>query len=190
MKTASPIAARRRRCTLALLPLALALLAGCGPTTGGTGTGESIGLASFGATATSTCSAPFATALACASTSLSPVAPGQLPGTGAVVFVGEAASGPYVLTMQDNRAVLQGRCETLRFEGDWGQRPDGLGRFFGRWGAAAAGLWQPAQLELQLRTGSDRELVAQVQDSDGRPLFGPLGLRPVAAVPTEPPACR
>jgi hypothetical protein len=181
---------RRGRCILALLPLALALLAGCGPTTGGTGTGESIGLSRFGATAASTCSAPFAAALACGSTSLSPVAPGQLPGTGAVVFVGDAASGAYVLTMQDNRAVLQGRCDLLRFEGDWGLRPDGQGRFFGRWGAAAAEGVQPAQLELQLRSGSDRELLAQVQDIDGRPLLGPLALRPVAAVPTEPPACR
>lgn len=171
-----------------LLPLLLALLAGCGPTTGGTGTGEG-SLASFGATAASTCSAPFANVLSCASTSFTPSSPGQLAGTAPVVFVGESASGPWVLTIGDNHAVLQSRCGTQRFEGDWGVQGNGEGRFYGGWGAPGAGLTQRAQLWLQALPGRDQGLIAQVQDADGRVLFGPLTLRAVASAPTEPPAC-
>ena len=178
----------RARLSGGLLPLLLALLAGCGPTTGGTGTGESvITLASFGASATSTCSAPYAGALACGATSLTPASPAQLPGTAPVVFVGDAASGPYVLTMQDNHAVLQSRCSAARFEGDFGVLPGGELRFFGGWTGAGAGATQRAQLWLQAER--DGSLLLQVLDADGRVLLGPLPLRRAAAVPTDAPAC-
>ncbi len=173
-----------------LLPLLLALLAGCGPTTGGTGTGEgAITVASFGASATSTCSAPFAGALACGTTSLAPASPAQLPGTAPVVFVGDGASGAYVLTMQDNHALLQSRCSAARFEGEFGLLPGGEARFLGGWtGAGQAATWR-AQLWLQAVPGRDDALLLQVLDADGRALLGPLSLRRVAAVPTEAPAC-
>lgn len=180
----------RARFSLSLLPLLLALLAGCGPTTGGTGTGEgAFPLASFGASASSTCSAPFAGTLACGATSLTPATPGQLAGTAPVVFVGDSAAGPYVLTMQENRALLQSRCSAARFEGDFGVLPGGEARFFGGWvSAAQAAPWR-AQLWLQSVPGRDEALLLQVLDVEGRVLLGPLSLRRAAAVPTEPPAC-
>lgn len=181
---------RRARLSLSLLPLLLALLAGCGPTTGGTGTGEGvITLSSFGATASSTCSAPYAGALACGSTSLAPAAPSQLPGTAPVVFVGDTASGPYVLTMQDNHAVLQSRCSAARFEGDFGVLPGGEARFFGGWVGAGQAATSRAQLWLQSVPGRDDALLLQVLDVDGRVLLGPHSLRRAAAVPTDPPSC-
>lgn len=181
---------RLARCSSGLLPLLLALLAGCGPTTGGTGTGEgAITLASFGASATSTCSAPFAGVLDCGATSLTPASPALLPGTAPVVFVGDAASGPYVLTVQDNHAVLQSRCSAARFEGDFGVLPGGEARFFGSWvGAGQAAPWR-AQLWLQSVPGRDAGLLLQVLDAEGRVLLGPLPLRRAAALPTDVPAC-
>lgn len=183
----------RARFSVGLLPLLLAwltLLAGCGPTTGGTGTGEGvITLSSFGAGASSTCSAPFAGALACGTTSLTPASPAQLAGTAPVVFVGDAASGPYVLTLQDNHALLQSRCSAARFEGDFGVLPGGEARFFGSWvGAEQAAPWR-AQLWLQSVPGRDDALLLQLLDADGRVLLGPLSMRRAAALPTEAPSC-
>lgn len=173
-----------------LLALLLALLAGCGPTTGGTGTGEgAITLGSFGASASSSCSAPFAGALACGATSLAPTSPAQLAGTAPVVFVGDAASGAFVLTMQDNHAVLQSRCSAARFEGDFGVLPGGEARFFGGWVGAGQAATVRAQLWLQSAPGRDDAMLVQVLDADGRVLLGPLSLRRAASVPTEPPSC-
>lgn len=182
--------ARSSLSVLPLLPLLLALLAGCGPTTGGTGTGESaITLANFNASASSTCSAPFAGALACGTTSPTPAAPAQLPGTAPVVFVGDAASGAHVLTVQDNHAVLLSRCSGARFEGDFGLLPGGEARFVGGWtGAGQAATWR-ALLWLQSVPGRDDTLLAQVLDADGRVLLGPLPLRRAAALPTDAPLC-
>lgn len=174
---------RQRLLAALCLPM---LLLGCGPTGGGTG-GSS--LVSFGATAASTCSSPFATTLACAATSLTPAAPALLPGTAPVVFVGDAASGPWVLTIDDNHAVLQSRCSAARFDGDFGVLPGGEARFFGSWvGAEQAAPWR-AQLWLQSVPGRDEGLLLQVLDAEGRVLLGPLSLRRAAAVPTDPPRC-
>lgn len=177
--------ASRRLHAAVVLPVLLLVL-GCGPTGGGTG-GSS--LASFGATAASTCSAPFAGALACSSTSFTLTAPGQLPGTAPVVFVGDAASGPHVLTMQDNRAVLQSRCSAARFEGDFGVLPRGEARFVGDWVGAGAAPAVPALLWLQAVPGRDDALQLQVLDADGRVLLGPMSVRRVAAPPTDGPVC-
>ena len=154
------------------------LLAGCGPTGGGTGTGESVFTpADFGARAASACSAPFAAALACEVVSTASADVAQLPGTSVVVFSGSTAGGAVTLTLVGNQATLQSRCQGPGFDGSWGVRPDGQGRYFGSYSGRDGGTVQAAQLWLQGVPGSPDALLAQVQDADGRVLWGPLLLR-------------
>ncbi len=172
------------------LLVALAVLQGCGPTGGGTGTGgAAVTLADFGATAASSCSAAFATALDCTTVSDTPTATAQLPGTAAVVFVGNSASGPFTMTLQGNHVDLQSRCQATHFEGDWGQLPGGEARYFGSFQGPGAAAATAAMLWVQALPGSDGALQVLVQDVQGRALFGPLQLQRVATAPTEPPAC-
>lgn len=163
-------------------------LSGCGPTSGGTGSPE-MQLSDFGAKAASTCSATFATSLNCATVTMQPTDPALLAGTAPVLFVGTMASGPYVLSMRDNQAMLQSRCQLLlQFGGTWGVLPTGESRFFGNW-TNAAGVTQRAMLWVQQQPGSVDGVQVLVQDLEGGSLLGPLPLREVAAPPTEPPVC-
>lgn len=162
-------------------------LAGCGPTSGGTGSPDTLSV--FGATAASTCSASFAGALNCETVTLQPTDPKLLAGTAPVVFVGTAASGPYVLTLRDNQATLQSRCQLLlQFDGTWGVLPSGETRFFGNW-TSAAGATQRATLWVQQPQGTTDGVQVLMQDLDGRSLLGPLALREVAAPPADSPQC-
>lgn len=176
---------------LALLPLVAALLgAGCGPNSGGTGTGDGpITLASFDAKPTSACSSTIATSLSCGATSLLPVGVTQLAGTDIVYFTGSAASGSYVLTVKGNTAVLESRCNGARFEGDWGVVANGEERFYGSWVGAARGDAVAAQLWPQPVALLRDVLQVLVADRQGSALFGPVLLRRQAAPPTEPAAC-
>ncbi|MCA0242276.1 MAG: hypothetical protein LCI02_15610 [Proteobacteria bacterium] len=177
-------------CRLGLAAL-LALLAGCGPNSGGTGTGEgAFTLSTFGAKATSTCSSPIATSLDCGSTSLVPVGVTQLAGSGAVVFSGSDGGGAYRLTIEGNRAVLEARCSGARFEGEWGVAANGDERFYGSWiGPEHAALARAAQLWPQPVALLRDLLQVQVLDAAGNPLLGPLLLRRAASAATEPASC-
>lgn len=180
---------KRASMRLALLS-ALAGFAGCGPTGGGTGTGDAAAtLASFGATAASACSAPFAANLACSGTSDATTTATPLPGTAAVVFAGSAAGRPFTLTLAGNQAELQSPCEATFFGGDWGLQAGGEGRYFGHFVGRERGLAQPALLWVQAVAGRSDSLQVQVLDADGRPLFGPLQLERVESAPTPPAAC-
>jgi hypothetical protein len=172
-----------------LTALLVALLAACGPTTGGTGTGPTGSLTVFGASAASTCSAVFAPSLDCADISTEPVDPAVLQGTDPVHFVGEAASGPYSLTVQANRAELIARCAGANFEGVWGVLPNGDARFFGYWTARGQLAPVSAQLWVQAVAGRADELQAMVLDVNGQTLFGPVLLRRVATPPLQTPFC-
>jgi len=169
----------------------LALLVGCGPNGGGTGTGEgAFTLSTFGAKATSTCSSPIAASLDCSSTSLVPVGVTQLAGTGQVFFSGSDSSGSYRLTIEGNRAVLELRCSGARFEGEWGVAAGGDERFYGSWvGPERAALARAAQLWPQPVALLRELLQVQVLDERGNALFGPLLLRRSAAAPAEAPSC-
>lgn len=175
----------------ALLPLVAALLvAGCGPNSGGTGTGDGpITLASFDARPTSTCSSTIASSLSCSATSLSPVGVTQLAGSDTVYFTGSAASGSFVLTIKGNRAVLESRCNGARFEGDWGIVPSGEERFYGTWVGAERGSAVAAQLWPQPVALLRDVLQVLVADRQAQALFGPLLLRRQATAPSEPPVC-
>jgi hypothetical protein len=178
----------------ALIGLALSwLLAACGPTGGGTGTGESVFTpADFGARPASACSAPFAAALACENVSTASLDVAQLPGTHDVSFAGMADSGPVTLTLSGNRATVQSRCPGPGFDGSWGVRADGQGRYFGSWSGAGTGghgASAPSCGCRACRAVDDALLAAGA----GRRRAGAAGvrwsLRRVAAVPTEAPAC-
>lgn len=178
-----------QRVLSALIGLALSgLLVACGPTGGGTGTGESVFTpADFGARPASACSAPFAAALACEVVSTASLDVAQLPGTDDVSFAGMAASGPVTLTLSGNRATLQSRCPGPGFDGSWGVRVDGQGRYFGSFTDGDGGTVQRAQLWVQVQPVATDALWVQVQDADGQVLWGPLALRRAAA---DAVACR
>ncbi len=182
----------RRRALGAVMVAVSLLLGGCGPTTGGTGTGEQglTPLSTFGATAASTCSSVVADKLACASTTLTPSTPAQLPGTDPVVFVGTAANGPWVLSINSNHALLQSRCKPgMSFEGVWGVLADGSGRFFGDWVTVTGGSVVPALLWPDVLQKTSAALLLQVLDTKGNVLLGPLPVQRVATAPTDTPVC-
>lgn len=178
------------RVSSTLLGLALLLLAACGPTGGGTGTGESAFTpADFGARPASACSAPFAGTLACNAISGSTADVALLPGTDPVVFVGTVTSGPLTLTLTGNQATLQSRCAGPHFDGSWGVLADGQGRYFGSFSGLAGAPEQKALLWLQTQPDSGGGLVLQVQAPDGRVLLGPVPLRRAAGPAVDMSTC-
>ena len=177
---------------LALLALLapLALLTACGPTTGGTGGGDSTyTLSAFGATSASTCSAPFAESLDCAQVSHGAVGADALPGTTPVYFTGSAATGPYLLTVQGNSLTLQSRCRSTRFQGEFGLLPSGEPRFFGSWVGPDSSAPLAAVLWALSVAGNTEALQVMVFAADATTLFGPLPLSRVPAAPTDLAAC-
>lgn len=174
----TPIA---RALFLLLLPMAAAL-SGCGPTTGGTGTGDSITLADFGAHPASTCASTIATSLLCVGTGTA----SDGPGTAAVVFAGSAGSGDYTLQVQGNRAELTSRCNGWQFSGEWGVLASGEARFLGGAASAPGAGVVRAQLVVQQLPGGLQVLLL---DADGRTLLGPLLLQRMDAPPVSPPVC-
>jgi hypothetical protein len=171
------IHARLARTLRALWALSCALLlAACGPTTGGTGTGESsYTLADFGASAASICTAPFATTLSCNGSGTVVTDPADLLGTETVVFTGSTADGRLVLTVTGNKAVLS-FCDGRAFRGEWGVLPEGDMRYLGGWQAAGSDTEQAAQLEVRAVAGAASTLAIQVLDTHGQVLFGTVSV--------------
>jgi hypothetical protein len=152
------------------------LLAACGPTTGGTGTGESsFTLADFGASAASICTAPFATTLSCSGSGTVVTDPADLSGTETVSFAGSTAGGRLVLTLTANKAVLS-FCDGHGFRGEWGVLPKGDMRYLGGWQAPGSDIEQAAQLEVRAVPADASTLVIQVLDIDGQILFGTVSV--------------
>ena len=85
------------------------------------------------------------------------------------------------------RATVQSRCPGPGFDGSWGVRADGQGRYFGSFSADEGGRVQRGQLWVQVQTGRADTLQVQVHDADGQLLWGPLDLRRAAA---DTSACR
>lgn len=165
-----------------LAALLIAILAGCGPTGGGTGTGEgAVVLAGFGAAPASACTAPFAAALSCTADT-SAVDAGLLAGTGRVLFAGLGVDAHLGLVLDGNRAEFESRCTGTRFAGYWGRLPGGETRYFG----SDRGV--PAQLVLQAQSGREDALWLWLLDGSGRIVLGPVQVQRVAALPADP-AC-
>lgn len=182
------LAAPLARWTLALLAAFAALAVGCGPTTGGTGTGTaSFTLSEFGASAQGVCTTGPALQLGCAGVAAQPGT--GLVGSTTVVFTGTAASGPWVLTVNGNTAEFVSRCGGARFDGDWGQVAGTEPRFYGSWVGSERGAAVKAQLSVVATKDVPDGLQLLVLDAAGAPLFGPVQVRRVAAAPTDPPQC-
>jgi hypothetical protein len=175
----------------ALALLSAALLAGCGPTGGGTGTGEAVfGPSDFGARPASLCGSPLSTQLGCSQGNVTTGGSSQ-DLTAAATYEGGGAAGPFTLVLQANRAELQSRCKAQRFAGEWGQAASGDPRFYGDWVTPDRPAAQPAQLlvQLALAAGAATGLQVWVVDAQGGLLQGPLTLQRVPGLPATPPQC-
>jgi hypothetical protein len=184
--------AQRLRAAGALCLLAaLTVLAGCGPTGGGTGTGEAVfGPADFGARPASVCGSALSSQLNC-SGNVPTTGNAALDGTVAVYYTGSGAAGPFTLVLQDNRAELQSPCRATRFDGEWGQAANGDTRFFGSWVTPERPTAQPAQMLVQVLqpAGAPGGLQVWVVDTNGGPLLDALALQRTPTLPTTPPLC-
>ncbi|MFO1329984.1 MAG: hypothetical protein U1F56_21740 [Rubrivivax sp.] len=172
---------RLARCLAA--GLAALWLAACGPSGGGTGTGESVvQLSDYGARAASSCSAPFAGSLDCDVVAGATVDAAALPGTAAADFAGPAPDLPR-LHLFANRAELQLFCGRARFEGEWGVRSDGVAAYFGLWSVDA----NPRRALMRAQALPSGGLVLDVFEVDsGQLLVGRVAVQRVSA---PPPGC-
>lgn len=163
-----------------------ALLSACGPSVGGSGTGDSASvLSSFGATVRGTCESALTTVLSCQTSGTAMPQP-ELQGTAPVAFRSE--DGGTVLTIEGNEAVLRAGCEGGRFEGVYGMLPSGGERFFGHWRRTAAGAPVQALLHVQPLPGYPDQVQAEVFDAQALRQLGPLTLR--LARDAGAPVCR
>ncbi len=164
------------RATFALwLLAATALLGGCGPGVGGTGTGDAAdALGAFGATAASVCAGELATVLACAATTGGGgggggTAAAPAPGT-APVYLADTIDGRRVaVSVQGNLIDVNAPCARVRFRGQWGTIAGQAARFYGS--TEQDGSSTPATLQAVVR-GSGLELT--LVDTQGRVLLGPV----------------
>ncbi|MBE0549857.1 MAG: hypothetical protein IH627_19800 [Rubrivivax sp.] len=174
----------------------LVWLAACGPGTGGTGSGESYSpyLSTFGASASSVCASAFGSALSCADTPAGGVdtaAAGSTAGTAMAHFTDGAAGGEVHLAIEGNTAHLEGRCQGLRFDGEWGTAEANDARFFGAYTTALVPTPVPATLAIEAGPpGQGGALQVTLRQADGRVLLGPVVLLHVPRPITEPAVCR
>lgn len=179
----APATALRRAVLAGALAAALAVLGGCGPGVGGTGTG---GLTFYGATASTLCTSELAATLVCARSDGNPAAIGAPAtveeGTAAVHFADHESRAGVLALLQANTVELTVPCRRLRFSGDWGIAAEGDTRFFGSYGESALAGEVPATLQVQAVTAGDgtARLAVTLRDADGRVVLGPVLLQRVA----------
>jgi hypothetical protein len=172
----------RRGLARALLTCGLALLLGCGPGVGGTGTGSQDALAAFGAAPASLCGSALASSLGC------PASPGTAaPGAGAAMpwLVDSASAALVTAQVSGNEVAFAAPCEGLHFEGTWGAVAGQGERFYGIATLGSAGTPVLATLSLVPQAGGVSMLL---QDSQGHVLSGPRVLL-AQAVPPVAGAC-
>ena len=173
---------RRPRTVLwALITVLAALVGGCGPGVGGTGTGDTAGaLDHFGAGAASVCSSELAALLACpapASSSASTASPAPL-------YLADALENRHLQGRLEGDAIdLTAPCVPLHFRGVWGVAAGQAGRYYGYIDPDAAPA--PATLEVQ---ANGPGLQLKLRDAGGRVLLGPVAVTVVAA-PAAPGGC-
>ena len=172
-----------RAALAAWLLAVIAILGGCGPGVGGTGTGDTVdALSAFGATAASVCASDLAPVLAC------PAATGGGGGGGAAVAPAPGTAPVYladtidgrrvVVSVQGNLIEVNAPCARVQFRGQWGSIAGQAARFYGS--TAQDGSTAPATLLAVVR-GNGLELT--LVDALGRVLLGPVLVtaRPVPA---------
>lgn len=167
---------------LALLSLLAALIAGCGPGIGGTGTGAGIeppeGLA-----LKPVCESGFADLLRC--TGLPGTAASVL-GTGLQFLADGATTRNALLRLEGNAADLEILCAGLQFSGNWGQLPGQAARFHGVVRSVRGLETQYASLVV-LRSGAT--LTVQLFDVEGRALSAAYALLVVPSAPAVATSC-
>lgn len=169
-----------KRRTLAIL-LALTLwLPGCGPGTGGTGSGNELGLADFGAKAAPVCGASFSSSLACSpptqTTTVSPGDPLPVPsaaGTETRRFVDSLQVYRVMAQFDGNTVSLDARCQHLTFHGEWGVTALGEARFFGSYLPDGGARRTAGSIDVQV-VGAALQIT--LRDAAGQLLLGPVAL--------------
>jgi hypothetical protein len=167
---------------LAAVAVALiAMLAGCGPGLGGTGTGaEQDALAAYGAREVPVCEAEFADLLGCTRPAAG-AAP--LPAAEARFFAEAAPASRTLLELDGQQAELKLRCAGIVFIGSFAQAGLQAPRYFGN-AVEGGSRVRLATLSVQ-RSGTG--LVVTLVDSLGVTLAGPSLLQPVSGATTEAP---
>jgi hypothetical protein len=188
--------------TRSVLRLALAagfsIMAACGPGTGGTGTGTAGGqtlsaLDSFGASGANICTTGPSSVLACPPPSNpSPVGainpPSVANGTDGVLF--STTDGADInLTISGNQAILNDRCLSLAFEGDWGTVGGNDARFFGQYTTAGNAAVTLSSLTAEAAGADGKGLRVLLRDANGRVVIGPVTLRRTLVPTFNPAAC-
>jgi len=152
----------------------LALLGGCGPGLGGTGTGaDSDALAAQGAREVPVCDADFGDLLGCAAPG---VGAAPLPASGARYFAEATPASRTLLELDGQEAQWRLRCQDIVFIGSFGQAGTSAPRYFGN---AIEGGSRVRLATLLLQRGTGNTLNATLVDSLGHTIAGPLALSPV-----------
>ena len=171
----------------------LSWLSGCGPGVGGTGTGETNGLAAFGAAPAALCAADaggvlggaLGDVLGCVA-SAGVASPSPVPGAAPLMLADTTLSPRVQARLQDNAIDLMVPCTGLRFRGQWGLAAGQTARFFGHTGLDGA--LQPATLQMERGPAGAASVVITLRDAAGAVLLGPTGMLVVPAAAT-PGAC-
>ena len=164
-----------------------AVMGGCGPGVGGTGTGETTdALGVFGASAAPVCASELVPVLACPAPPVGGSAGAPAAGT-APVYLADTLDGRRVaVSVQGNLIELDAPCARIQFRGQWGAIAGQAARFYGSAGPdASAAAATPATLMAVVR-GNGLELT--LTDTQGRVLLGPV-LVTVRPAPTAPGGC-
>jgi hypothetical protein len=157
----------------------VALLLGCGPGVGGTGTGSQEALTAFGAAPATLCASPLGASLGCTAS------PGTAsPGSSVALpwLVDSASAARVTAHVSGDDVAFEAHCEGLHFEGRWGAVAGQGERFYGFATLGSVGTPVLATLSLVPQAGGVSTLL---QDSQGRVLSGPHLL---LAQTTPPPA--
>ena len=178
----SPIQLLTRAAQWCALAVGLAIMAACGPGTGGTGTGQtSSPLDSFGATPANICTTGPSLALACPPPgnpgtvgAINP--PSVANGTDGVLF--STIDGADInLVLTGNRARLNDRCLNLTFEGDWGTVGGNDARFFGQYTTGDDAKTTLSSMTAQPAGADGKSLTVLLRDANERVVIGPVILR-------------
>ncbi len=176
-------AARRRPKAMRGWPAVLgafcvAVLVGCGPGLGGTGTGASDdALAAYGAREVPVCDSAFADLLGCLAPSAG-AAP--LPAAGARFFAEATPASRTLLELDGQEAQLRLRCLDLVFIGSFAQAGSQAPRYFGN-AIEGGSRVRLASLHVERVSGG---LSITLVDSLGQTLAGPQVLAPVSGTTT------
>ena len=161
---------------LALLMLLAAVLSGCGPGIGGTGTGAAIEPPADIALRP-VCESDFADLLRCSG---SPGSTASALGTGLSFLADNPTARNALLRLEGNAADLEVFCAGLQFSGNWGQLPGQAARFHGVARNVLSGDTRYASLTV---TRVSAGLVVQLFDVNGQALSAALTLQVVASAP-------